>query len=42
MRMDLSRNLFAKATYRWLELDLDGGRKKPSLESVGVEIGWRF
>lgn len=42
MRMDLSRNLFAKATYRWLELDLDGGRKKPLLESVGVEIGWRF
>lgn len=42
MRMDLSRNLFAKATYRWLELDLDGGRKKPLLESASVELGWRF
>ena len=42
VRMDLSRNLFAKATYRWLELDLDGGRKKPMLESASVELGWRF
>ena len=42
VRMDLSRSFFAKATYRWLELDLDGGRKKPLLESASVELGWRF
>ena len=42
LRMDLSRSFFAKATYRWLELDLDGGREKPLLESASVELGWRF
>jgi opacity protein-like surface antigen len=42
LRVDLSRSFFAKATYRWLELDLDGGREKPLLESASVELGWRF
>jgi opacity protein-like surface antigen len=42
VRMDLNERMFAKATYRWLEIDLDGGRSKPMIESAAVELGWRF
>jgi opacity protein-like surface antigen len=39
-RYDFANDVFVKAAYRWLDVDTDGS--DPDLESVSLEIGWRF
>jgi opacity protein-like surface antigen len=39
-RYDFANDLFIKGSYRYLDVDIDGSN--PSLESVAIEIGWRF
>jgi opacity protein-like surface antigen len=41
-RWDFSMEMFAKASYRWLEVDLGSGAAKPMMEQALLEIGWRF
>ncbi len=42
LRWNVASDLAVKAGYRWLEVEVDGLREKPMLESLQVEISYRF
>ncbi len=42
MRWNIARDIAVKAGYRWLEVEADSLRKKPTLESVLLEVAFRF
>ena len=39
---DFGYNMFVKGSYRWLQADVSEARSDPDLNSLAVEIGWRF
>lgn len=42
LRWDFATDMFAKASYRWLEADLSSASSNPVLEQALFELGWRF
>lgn len=42
LRWDFGYNMFVKGTYRWLQVDVSESTSDPDLNSLAVEIGWRF